>query len=120
MRLALRSIAIAAALALASRDAGAAAQADPAAPTDAGSIAGYVSEAARRFGIPERWIYLVMHVESAGNPRAVSPKGAMGLMQIMPATWSGLRARLGLGADPFAPRDNILAGAAYLRDMYDR
>jgi hypothetical protein len=44
----------------------------------------------------------------------------MGLMQIMPATWAELRAEHGLGADPFAPRDNILAGAAYLRTMHDR
>ena len=45
----------------------------------------------------------------------MSPKGAMGLMQIMPATWAELRAEHSLGADPFAPRDNILGGAAYLR-----
>src|SRR6266704_6782318 len=48
------------------------------------------------------------------------PKGAMGLMQIMPKTWTELRARYGLGADPFDPRDNILAGAAYIRELYDR
>ncbi len=41
-------------------------------------------------------------------------------MQIMPATWTMLRNRLGLGDDPFDPRDNILAGAAYLRDLHDR
>ncbi len=44
----------------------------------------------------------------------------MGLMQIMPATWAALRRRHGLGDDPFDPRDNILGGAAYLREMYDR
>ncbi len=60
------------------------------------------------------------HVESAGNPQAVSPKGAMGLMQIMPKTWAALRARHALGDDPFDPRDNIFAGAAYLREMHDR
>jgi len=59
-------------------------------------------------------------VESAGNPRAVSRAGAMGLMQVMPATWAGLRAAHGLGSDPFDPRDNILVGTAYLRAMYDR
>ena len=79
-----------------------------------------VAEAAQRFGIPERWIWAVMRVESGGRVRAVSSKGAMGLMQIMPATWADLRARHGLGADPFDPRDNILAGAAYLREMHDR
>jgi hypothetical protein len=44
----------------------------------------------------------------------------MGLMQIMPKTWTELRARYGLGADPFDPHDNILAGAAYIRELYDR
>jgi soluble lytic murein transglycosylase-like protein len=44
----------------------------------------------------------------------------MGLMQIMPATWGQLRARYGLGSDPFDERDNIMAGAAYLREMHDR
>jgi hypothetical protein len=61
-----------------------------------------------------------MQAESAGDVRARSKKGAMGLMQIMPATWTMLRNRLGLGDDPFDPRDNILAGAAYLRDLHDR
>lgn len=82
--------------------------------------AGHVADAARRFGIPEAWIWAVMRVESGGNPGAVSRAGAMGLMQIMPATWADLRARHGLGADPFDVRDNIVAGAAYLRQMHDR
>ncbi|MFN8831634.1 MAG: lytic transglycosylase domain-containing protein [Labrys sp. (in: a-proteobacteria)] len=80
----------------------------------------YIAEAAQRFAIPERWIREVMRVESAGRPRAVSHAGAMGLMQIMPGTWKELRRAHGLGADPFQPRDNILAGTAYLRQMYDR
>jgi hypothetical protein len=79
-----------------------------------------VTEAAHRFAMPTSWIYAVMHVESQGARNAVSPKGAMGLMQIMPKTWEDLRARYGLGPDPFEPRDNILAGAAYLREMHDR
>jgi soluble lytic murein transglycosylase-like protein len=79
-----------------------------------------VADAARRFGIPEAWIWAVMRVESAGNARAVSRAGAMGLMQIMPGTWAQLRARHGFGSDPFDVRDNIMAGAAYLREMYDR
>ena len=82
--------------------------------------AGHVAEAAHRFGIPEAWIWAVMRVESAGKRTAVSRAGAMGLMQIMPGTWAQLRARHGLGRDPFDPRDNILAGAAYLRAMHDR
>ena len=80
----------------------------------------HVAEAARRFGIPEAWIWAVMRVESNGDSRALSSAGAMGLMQIMPATWADLRARYGLGADPFDERDNIMAGAAYLRLMHDR
>lgn len=80
----------------------------------------HIAEAAQRFGVPVAWIRAVMSAESAGDPRAVSRKGAMGLMQIMPDTWSELRARYGLGRDPFEPRDNILAGTAYLREMYDR
>ncbi|MBT0779333.1 lytic transglycosylase domain-containing protein [Paracoccus sp. pheM1] len=80
----------------------------------------HVAEASLRFGIPQHWIRAVCHVESRGNPHAVSPKGAMGLMQVMPETWAALRARHSLGGDPFDPRDNIFAGAAYLREMHDR
>lgn len=80
----------------------------------------YVEEAARRFGIPAAWIRAVMRAESAGDVRAVSSAGAMSLMQIMPDTWAELRVRHRLGRDPYDPRDNILAGAAYLREMYDR
>jgi soluble lytic murein transglycosylase-like protein len=79
-----------------------------------------ISEAALRFGLPERWIRAVMGVESAYQPRAVSSAGAMGLMQVMPATYADLRGRYGLGADPFHPHDNVIAGAAYLREMFDR
>ena len=61
-----------------------------------------------------------MRVESAGDVRAVSSAGAMGLMQIMPATWKELRGHYHLGHDPFDAHDNILAGAAYLRELYDR
>jgi soluble lytic murein transglycosylase-like protein len=83
-------------------------------------FAAFVSEASQLFGIPASWIRAVMRLESAGDVRSVSPKGAMGLMQIMPETWAGLRARYGLGADPFDAHDNILAGAAYLRELHDR
>jgi hypothetical protein len=48
------------------------------------------------------------------------PRGAIGLMQIMPSTWAELSARYGLGSDPFDLRANILAGAAYLKEMHDR
>ncbi|MDZ3831912.1 MAG: lytic transglycosylase domain-containing protein [Sphingopyxis sp.] len=98
--------------------AGAAAASAPAAA--AHPYAAHVTEASQRFGIPELWIWRVMHAESRGRARAVSSAGAMGLMQIMPATWAMLTARHRLGADPFDVRGNILAGAAYLRAMWDR
>jgi membrane-bound lytic murein transglycosylase B len=79
-----------------------------------------VAEASQRFGIPASWIRAVMQVESFGDVRALSPKGAMGLMQIMPESWATLRSRYGLGGDPYDAHDNILAGAAYLRELLDR
>lgn len=89
-------------------------------PSRIDPYAAFIAEAAQRFGVPEHWIRAVMRVESRGEVRAISSAGAMGLMQIMPATWAELRARHGLGTDPYNPRDNILAGAAYLREMHDR
>ncbi|GFE94721.1 lytic transglycosylase domain-containing protein [Acetobacter persici] len=86
-----------------------------AAPFDA-----YVTEAATRMQIPSAWIAAVMQAESQGDVRAASPKGAMGLMQIMPDTWRDLRRTLNLGADPYDPHDNITAGAAYLRWLHNR
>ena len=83
-------------------------------------FADFVEQASRRFGVPERWIRTVIDVESAGDVRARSPKGAMGLMQIMPETWAELRLRYDLGNDPYDPRANILAGTAYLRELHDR
>lgn len=82
--------------------------------------AGHIAEASRRFGIPATWIRAVMRAESAGDTQAVSHAGAIGLMQVMPATWADLRVRHRLGADPYDPRDNILAGTAYLRELHDR
>ncbi len=92
----------------------------PAALVQIDPVSVAVAEASRRFGVPESWIWSVMRVESAGNRGAVSHAGAMGLMQVMPATYAGLRRRYGLGADPFDVRDNVLAGTAYLREMFDR
>ncbi|WP_084484792.1 lytic transglycosylase domain-containing protein [Methylosinus sp. LW3] len=89
-------------------------------PTGGDPYAAHVAEAARRFGIPPAWIRAVMQIESRGQRDAVSPKGAIGLMQIMPDTWSELRARYALAGDPFDPRDNIIAGTAYLRELHER
>lgn len=84
-----------------------------------------ITEASARFQLPAAWIERVMRAESGGNTHHAgrpirSRVGAIGLMQLMPGTWADMRARLNLGADPDLPRDNILAGAAYLRLMYDQ
>lgn len=79
-----------------------------------------IAEAAARFGLPVAWIRAVFRAESDGDQRSTSPKGAMGLMQIMPETWAELRARLALGNDPYDPHNNVLAGAAYMRELLDR
>jgi soluble lytic murein transglycosylase-like protein len=86
---------------------------------------GLITEAAGRFEISVNWICAVMRAESAGRReiggrRITSRAGAMGLMQIMPQTYDALRRRYGLGDNPYDPHDNILAGAAYLRELYDR
>lgn len=84
-----------------------------------------IEEAATRFAMPSSWIHAVMRAESAGcvqmnGEPTTSSAGAMGLMQLMPATWAMLQGRLGLGDDPHDPRDNILAGAAYLAELRER
>ena len=84
----------------------------------------YIREAAKRFDVPDAWIRAVMHQESGGNlyrngRLITSGAGAMGLMQVMPATYDELRERHNLGPDPFDPHENIMAGTAYLREMYD-
>jgi D-alanyl-D-alanine carboxypeptidase len=86
----------------------------------------YIREAAYRFRIPELWVREVMHQESGGRPYdandslITSSVGAMGLMQVMPQTYDILRQHYGLGSDAYDPHNNILAGAAYIREMYDR
>ncbi len=80
----------------------------------------YIREASLRFGVPEAWVRAVMRQESAGRDDAVSSAGAMGLMQVMPQTYAMLRARYGLGDDPYEPHDNIMAGSGYIRELYDR
>lgn len=84
----------------------------------------YIRKAASRFDVPELWIRSVMRVESGGNEYLngrliTSGAGAMGLMQVMPVTYDELRQRYNLGEDPFDPYNNIMAGAAYMREMYD-
>lgn len=85
----------------------------------------HITEASLRFGVPQRWIERVMRAESGGwtalngHPTR-SRAGAIGLMQLMPKTWGAMRAWLDLGDNPDDPRDNIIAGTAYLRLLYDR
>ena len=88
-------------------------------PESRPSVSESVHEASTRFNMPVSWINAVMRQESDGHAHALSPKGAMGLMQLMPSTWSYLRAAYKLGADPYDTHDNIIAGTAYLREMYD-
>lgn len=82
---------------------------------------GIISEASRRFDVPKGWIRAVMARESGGrtmlgeNQPIVSRAGAVGLMQVLPQTYNEMAAEHKLGDNPFEPRDNIMAGAAYLR-----
>jgi hypothetical protein len=85
----------------------------------------YIEEASRRFDVPAQWIRAVMHQESGGHEYLdgspiTSSAGAMGLMQLMPATYGDLQSQYGLGGDPYDPHDNIMAGTGYIRQMYDK
>jgi hypothetical protein len=84
----------------------------------------YITEASHRFDVPDTWIRAVMHQESGGHEYLsgqliTSGAGAMGLMQVMPETYDELRQQYSLGNDPYDPHNNILAGTAYIREMYD-
>lgn len=68
-----------------------------------------VDRYARHYGVPPEFIAAVIDVESSWNPRAISPKGAMGLMQLMPETAQRFGAR-----DPFDPEQNIAAGTRFI------
>jgi cell division protein FtsN len=79
----------------------------------------YIVEAATKYDVPERWVREVIRAESSGHVMDTSAPGAMGLMQVMPATYDELRGRYDLGEDAYDPHDNIMAGTAYLRELYD-
>ena len=81
------------------------APAPPAEPAD------WVEAAAKKYALPESFVRSVMKAESGGNPNALSPKGAIGLMQLMPDTAKDL------GVDPKNPKENADGGAQYLRDL---
>jgi soluble lytic murein transglycosylase-like protein len=89
-------------------------------PQSIDRLAKFIAEASDRFAVPAHWIRAVIQVESGGEEHATSSRGALGLMQIMPGTWVELSVRYALGLDPFEPRDNVLAGTAYLREMHGR
>jgi soluble lytic murein transglycosylase-like protein len=72
------------------------------------------AEAARKFSLPGSFVRSVMKAESGFRPNAVSPKGAIGLMQLMPQTARGL------GVDPANPHQNADGGAQYLRQLLAR
>lgn len=70
-----------------------------------------VDQAADTHDIPREFLHLVARAESAYRPDAISPKGAIGIMQLMPETAATLN------ADPYDPKQNVEAGARYLRDL---
>jgi soluble lytic murein transglycosylase-like protein len=70
-----------------------------------------VARAAEKWGLPPALVHAVAKAESGYNPKAVSPKGAIGLMQLMPGTAAELK------ADPNDPEQNADAGARYLREL---
>ncbi len=72
-----------------------------------------IKEAAARYQVDPRLVAAVAQTESGGNQEAVSPAGAVGVMQLMPETAAGL------GVNPYDKRQNIEGGAKYLRQMMD-
>lgn len=85
----------------------------PAAPAPAAPL-GLADAAADKYGLPRALVRSVMAAESGFQPLAVSPKGAIGLMQLMPGTAETL------SADPHDPAQNADAGARYLRDLLQK
>ena len=79
------------------------------------SFENYIRQASNLYGIAFPLLKAIIKAESDFDPRAVSKKGAKGLMQIMPENFK----RLGL-KDPFDPKQNINAGARYFKQMYER
>lgn len=73
-----------------------------------------ITSAAKTHGLPSAFVHSVVAAESGYRPNALSPKGAIGLMQLMPGTARAL------GADPAIPEQNVNAGARYLRELLIR
>jgi soluble lytic murein transglycosylase len=87
----------------------------PAVGPPVANFAAEISEAAQRYGVPERLVEAVIRAESGFKPTAVSRKGARGLMQLMPGTAAQLGVR-----DSFDPRENIDGGVRHLKGLIDR
>jgi len=83
----------------------------PVATTKPAEVGELIDNAARKYGLPPAFVRAVVAAESGYQPNAVSPKGAIGLMQLMPATAHEL------GADPKIVEQNVDAGTRYLRDL---
>ena len=85
-----------------------------------------ITEASERFHVPKAWIRAVMARESGGRTMLgegkpiISRAGAVGLMQVLPETYDEMATAHRLGANPFDARDNIMAGAAYLRWLHQK
>jgi len=84
-------------------------------PANASRFDSIVQEHASRQALRPELVRAVIQVESGYNPRATSPKGAMGLMQLMPGTARDLGVR-----DPYDPEENIRGGTKYLRQLLDK
>ncbi len=80
-----------------------------------GNFDDVISEAGKRYGVSKSLLKALIHVESFFDPLAVSKKGAMGLMQIMPQNLQSLNI-----IDPFDPWENIMGGTRYLKEMLQR
>ena len=76
---------------------------------------GLIAQAGKEHGVDSSLLAAVIAQESGGNPSAVSPKGAKGLMQLMDSTAADMGVR-----SPFSPRENIAGGAKYLRSLLDK
>lgn len=90
-------------------------EADSEEPTRAGVVKNAVREAAGTYDLPRALLYAVIHAESGGETAAASHAGALGLMQLMPATARAMGVE-----DPLDPRQNVLGGARYLDRLMER
>lgn len=86
----------------------------PASPFDVSSLRGLAGQIAQEAGVDESLFAALISAESDWNPNAVSPKGAIGLTQLMPDTARALGV-----ANPYDPIENMRGGARYLRQMLD-